>query len=142
MIALINIRNIRRYFVLKKNTRGFLNRSFILRSPFNQRSRLRSVDRLRSITVLISFTKFRSAFTLFTLRALCVSSSVAQRSLAVQVGKKNVSETVLTNIFLQTTTPCTHGVNAIGDEQHVERGWNPPLIVVDRCIPLIPPKLL
>ena len=45
-----------------------------------------------------------------------------------------------TYIFLQTTPPFKHSVNAIGDKQNVERGWDPPLIVVDRCVPLIPPE--
>lgn len=49
---------------------------------------------------------------------------------------------ILTYIFLQTTTSFKHIVNAIGNKQNIEWRRDPPLIVVDCCVPFIPPEFL
>ena len=74
-------------FSAEENTRGFPNRSFILRSPCVHRSLSTRVCAplafcIRSLfTVHISFTKFRSAF---THRSLCVRSAFVHRLLTVR----------------------------------------------------------
>ena len=45
--------------------------------------------------------------------------------------------TLLTATFLQTFF-----ANPIWNKEHVKRRWDPPFIVMNRCVPLIPPQLL